>query len=573
MNPAETWLKGHEPLIRRGLRKTIALGLAGGILLIAQAWLLARVVNGAVFAHQSLADALPWLLAMLPVFLLRFLLTQLAERSAFELSARVQSDLRAAAYGQLRKLGPLWLNARSSGDMANRVSTGIEAIGGYYARWLPNRALSVMTPLAILAAVFPSDWVSGLALVLTAPLIPVFMILIGRGAEELNQRQWRQLARMSARFMDSLRGIATLKLFNASQRETEVVAAISESYRASSMKVLRVAFLSSLTLEFLSTISIAVVAVFIGFRLLWGEMLFLPGFFVLLLAPEYYLPLRSLGAHYHTRMEAIGAAEGLLEIAEAPLPEAAGPAAETADDEPIGVVFDNVAFDYAPDRPALAGVSFAARAGRVTALVGASGAGKSTLFNLLLGVAGPHRGGIEINGRRYGDFTGENWLSHIAWAPQRPHVFDGTVGDNIRLGRPQASMAEVEAAARAARAHGFIQGLPQGYDTPVGERGLGLSGGQVQRLALARAFLRKAPLVLLDEATAHLDQATEAEIVAAIAELARGRTVMMATHRPAILELADHIVVLKDGRVAESGSRDELLERHGGFAFLLAAGQ
>ncbi len=570
MNPVEAWLKAQQSRIRGPLNLALVLGLANGSLLILQAWLLAQAIYLTAIKQHALSAVLPWLFPLPPIFVLRFLLVQASERVAFDAGAQMQSELRAELYGRLQALGPLWLASRASGDLANRVATGIEALQGYYARWLPNRALSALLPIAILVAVFPADWVSGLVLVLTAPFIPVFMILVGKGAEELNQRQWRKLARMSARFLDSLQGITTLKLFNASRREARVVAEISEAYRDSTMKVLRVAFLSSVILEFLSTVSIAVVAVLIGFRLLWGDMTFLAGFFVLLLAPEYYLPLRSLGAHYHARMEAIGAAEGLVEILQQPVPEQPRGDVPVLD-APLGIAFRGVDFAYEAGRPALTGVTFNVEPGRVTALVGASGAGKSTVLNLLLGFAAPQRGSILVNGHDLSGFDNAAWLARVAWVPQRPHVFAGSVLENIRLARPGAALEEVEAAARAARAHEFIIDLPQDYDTRVGEGGVGLSGGQMQRLALARAFLKDAPLVLLDEATAHLDGQTQAAVMEAMGELASGRTVFMVAHRLSTLSLAHQVVVLEGGRVAEIGARAELLMRGGIFARLARA--
>ena len=573
LNPVEAWLKAQRSRLRGQLNQALALGMANGSLLILQAWLLARAIDLVAIKHQALPAALPWLWVLLPIFLLRFLLVRAAERVAFDAGAQIQGELRAELYGRLQTLGPLWLASRASGDLANRVAAGIEALQGYYARWLPNRALSALLPIAILVAVFPADWVSGLVLVLTAPLIPLFMILVGKGAEDLNQRQWRQLARMSARFLDSLQGIATLKLFGASRREARVVEEISQAYRRSTMKVLRVAFLSSVILEFLSTVSIAVVAVLIGFRLLWGDMAFLPGFFVLLLAPEYYLPLRSLGGHYHARMEAIGAAEGMLEIFEMPVPQQAARAdALPLPRAPLGVEFRGVGFAYESGRPALQDASFQAEPGRITALVGASGAGKSTVLQLLLAFARPQAGSIRVNGQDLSALDEGAWLAQVAWVPQRPHVFAMSVLDNIRLARPGASPEEVEAAARAARAHDFIVALPRGYHTLLGERGAGLSGGQIQRLALARAFLKDAPLVLLDEATAHLDGQTQAAVMQAIAQLARGRTLIMAAHRLGTLALADRVVVLERGRVAEAGGRAELLARGGVYARLARAG-
>ncbi|MDA8382633.1 MAG: thiol reductant ABC exporter subunit CydD [Betaproteobacteria bacterium] len=571
MTPSEAWLLRQQTAVRATLNRAIALGMANGIMLIAQAWLLAQAINAVALMHQPLHAALPDLLPMPILFLVRFGLVQAQERAAFAAAARVQGELREQLFRRLQALGPLWLAGRASGDLANRLGAGIDALEGYYARWLPHRALSALIPLAILVAVFPADWISGLVLVFTAPLIPLFMMLIGKSAEELNQRQWRVLARMSARFLDTLQGLTTLKLFNASRRETQVVAQISETYRLSTMKVLRVAFLSSVVLEFLSTVSIAVVAVLIGFRLLWHDLPFLPGFFVLFLAPEYYFPLRSLGAHYHARMEAIGAAEGLLEVFEAPLAEAPPPVSTSPlPPAPYRIEFLEVGFSYGPDRQALSGASFALEAGQVTAVVGPSGAGKSTLVNLLLGFGSPSSGRILVNGIDLSRFEPASWLAQIAWIPQRPHLFAGSVLDNVRMARHEASLDEIEAATRAARAHDFICNLPQGLDTVVGERGFGLSGGQIQRLAIARAFLKRAPLVILDEPTAHLDGATQSQVLAAIRELAHGRTLLMITHRVATLSLAQTAVVLEGGRVSEIGTPARLMAADGALARLAA---
>ncbi len=571
VTPSEAWLLRQRTGIRTTLNRAIALGMANGIMLIAQAWLLARAINAVALLHKPFHAALPDLLPMPLLFLVRFGLVQAQERAAFAAAARVEGELREQLFQRLQALGPLWLAGRASGDLANRLGAGIDALEGYYARWLPHRALSALIPLAILVAVFPADWISGLVLVFTAPLIPLFMMLIGKSAEELNQRQWRVLARMSARFLDTLQGLTTLKLFNASRREAQVVAQISETYRLSTMKVLRIAFLSSVVLEFLSTVSIAVVAVLIGFRLLWHDLPFLPGFFVLFLAPEYYFPLRSLGAHYHARMEAICAAEGLLEVFEAPLPEAPHPVATAPlPPAPYRIEFVEVDFSYSPDRQALSGASFTLEAGQVTAVVGPSGAGKSSLVNLLLGFGCPTNGRILVNGVDLSGLKPESWLGQIAWVPQRPHLFAGSVLDNVRIARHEASQDEIEAATRAARAYDFICSLPQGFDTVVGERGFGLSGGQIQRLALARAFLKRAPVVLLDEPTAHLDGATQAQVLAAITELARGRTLLMITHRIATLSVAQTAVVLEAGRVSEIGAPTRLLAADGALARLAA---
>ncbi|MGC8702623.1 MAG: thiol reductant ABC exporter subunit CydD [Thiomonas sp.] len=573
--PEELWLKSRKKDIRPALNRAVGLGLLAGWLIIVQAWLLARVVSEVIIEHRHLADVWAYLAAMLPIFALRFVLMRASENVAFEAAAQVRRDLRGRLYDHLQALGPLWLNRQSSGDLANSIVVGIDALEAYYARYLPSISLTALVPLSILVFVLPQDWVSGLVLLVTAPLIPIFMILVGKGTETMNQQQWQLLARMSARFLDSLQGLTTLKLFGVSRHEAEVVAVLTEDYRIGTMKVLRVAFLSSVVLEFLSTISIAMVAVFIGFRLFYGEMQFFNGFFVLLLAPEFYLPLRNMGTFYHARMEAIGAAQGLLKLLDTPIAPHAQPSGGTlklAAAQDVRIRFEAVTVRYADDlAPALDGLSFSAPARGLTALVGASGAGKSTALHALMALVQPVQGRILINDTPLSDLDPDDWLRHVAWVPQRPHVFEGTVRDNIALGQASASHTAVEHAARAAQAHDFIVALPQGYDTPLGERGMGLSGGQVQRLALARALLKPAPLVLLDEATAQLDAHTQAQVGEVILELARQRCVILAAHRLSTVLRADHVVVLDAGHVLEQGTPQALLAASGAFAALVQA--
>jgi len=569
-NDTAKWLRSLGRSADGPLRLAVALGTLGGLLLIPQAWLLAQALSAGVLGGAGLAQILPWMWPLPAIFLLRFALALTGERVAVRAATLIKEKLRADLFRHLQALGPAYARGRASGELAVAALEAVEALEPYYARYLPQLALVALIPLAILAFVFPQDWVSALVLLLSAPLIPLFMVLVGSGAERLNQRQWHKLARMSARFLDALQGLTTLKLFNASRREADLIARISEDYRHSTMAVLRVAFLSALVLEFFATVSIALVAVLIGFRLLRGEMGFEAGLFILLLAPEYYLPLRSLGAHYHARMEAIGAAARIVEVLEAPLPpRAAGGASRPALGRAIGIRFEDVHYAYEPGREALRGASFALEPGRLTALVGPSGAGKSTALNLLLGFVRAQRGRVLIDGHDLAALDPEYWLRHVAWVPQRAHLFEGSISDNIRLGDPAVGPEAVRAAARQAHADAFIERLPLGYDTPLGERGQNLSGGQVQRIALARAFLKDAPVVLLDEATASLDPDSEALIGAAIARLARNRTLLVVAHRLRTVRAAHGIVVLDAGRVLEQGSHATLARGGGLYARML----
>ncbi|HSQ82190.1 MAG TPA: thiol reductant ABC exporter subunit CydD [Casimicrobiaceae bacterium] len=567
----ENWLDAERALAQRAIAGAVGLGALAALLLVAQAWLLAWTLAGAVLQRTPLHQVLTQLWPLVPIVAGRFAVAALTEQTGMRGAVAIKEGLRDRLVRHLHELGPVFLHARHSGEVATAVVDGVEALESYYARYLPQKALALLVPVAILAFVLPRDWISALVLVASAPPIVVFMILIGSGAERRNQRQWRQLARMSAHFLDALRGLVTLKMFNAARREADVIARVSDEYRRSTMAVLRIAFLSSLVLEFFSAVGIALVAVLIGFRLLRGDLGLEAGLFVLLLAPEYFLPLRTLGTHYHARMEAIAAAERIAGILEAPVPGSARAVTRPALGRAFDLRFDDVHFAYEPGRDALRGASFALQPGRVAALVGPSGAGKSTVLNLLLGFVHAQRGRVLVGGHDLADIDPESWLAHVAWLPQRPHLFEGSILDNIRLGNPGASVEAVRAAAREADADEFIGRLRQGYDTPVGERGQNLSGGQVQRIALARAFLKDAPLVLMDEATASLDAETEARVVAALARLARGRSLLVVAHRLRTVVAADHVVVMDAGRVVEEGTHEALARAGGLYARLVRA--
>lgn len=570
----QAFLNGQKVRTAPYLSFSVAASLGNGFLLIIQAWLLALIIDGALFKAQGLSDISRYLWALCAVIAARAMMVALSSRMAFKAAAQVRHDVRIKLHKHLQKLGPLAVTREGSGALVNMLGEGIDALEGYYARYLPAMALAGMMPLAVLVFVFPHDWLSALVMIVTAPLIPFFMILIGKGAEALNQKQWKKLARMSGYFLDVIQGLTTLKLFNASRREANHIAKIADEYRRDTMGVLRVAFLSSFMLEFLSTVSIAIVAVLIGFRLLSGDMDFLYGFFVLVLAPEFYLPLRNMGAAYHARMEAIGAAEKMTELMATPLPPAPENPKFINDDDPIRVEFKNVYASYEEGRPALNGVSFGVSSGESAALVGPSGAGKSTIMALLLGFILPDQGQILINDIDLNELDRTAWREKIGWVPQNPHLFYGSVRDNIKLGMPDAPDGAVQEAARLCRASDFIGTLPQTYNTLIGERGYGLSGGQVQRIALARALLRSAPLMLLDEPSAALDRETETALQDTFLKHTEEKTVLTIAHRLHTIQKADQIIVLDQGQVVQRGAHKTLSKDKGGlYERLLAQGE
>lgn len=556
------------------LASMIVIALLSGLLIVAQSYGITRVIQQVFLEKQALAQVGMLLLAVAAVMLVRALLPWLSEFIAGHTASKAKSLMREMVMKRLFALGPAYASGERSGEVANTLTEGVEALDAFYSQLLPQMIVTFIVPVIILITVFACDMLSGIVLLVTLPILPVFMILIGKSADALTKKQWRTMNQMSAHFLDVLQGLTTLKLFNRSRAQSEIVGRISERYRVLTMKVLRLAFLSSFVMEMGATLSVALVAVEIGLRLLYGTIPFEYAFLVLLLAPEYYQPLRTIGTRFHSSMNSTAAAERIFDILDQPLPEQVQPSTQ-APEEPHTLRFDDVSFAYQQEdeeaKRALSRVSFEAKRGQKIALVGPSGAGKSTLASLLLRFIEPQSGQILVNNTPLRQLSAQEWRRHVAWIPQRPYLFDDSIAENIRFGRPDASLEEIKQAARQARIHDFIESLPQGYDTPIGERGARLSGGQVQRLSLARAFLKQAPILLLDEATANLDSQFEDLIVEELGKLDNNPLLFIIAHRLNTVRQADQILVLNEGRVVEEGTHRQLVTRNGLYCQLLAA--
>ena len=548
---------------RSWLALTIAFGFFSGLLTIGQARTVSLIISRVFLDGANLPAVRSLLGWTLLFFLLRTGMAWGSSISGKTIAVKVKTRVRKMLLDHLETLGPAFLQQERSGEISRTLVDGVEALDAYYSEYLPQLVLTALVPLSILIFVFPMDLLSGIILLVTAPLIPFFMLLIGNTAREITDRQYGILSRLSAQFLDSLQGLTTLKLFNQAKARTEVIADSSDRYRRTTMQVLRITFLSALALELLATLSTAVVAVQIGLRLLYFRISFEQAFFLLIIAPEFYLPLRQLGLRFHAGMEGQSAAERIFTILDTqPLrdPEARVESPASWSFPLQELALDQVSFTYPGESGAvLRGISLSLQAGEHVALVGESGAGKSTLASLILGFFPPGAGAVRVNGQPLGSLRLESWRESIAWVPQQPALFEETIAANIRLARPEASHQAVVRAARAAHLAGFIESLPRGYQTRIGEGGARLSGGQAQRLALARAFLKDAPLLILDEPTSQLDPGTETRLAAATRKLMEGRTVLTIAHRLNTICRADRILVLQEGRVIEEGSHQELM--------------
>ncbi|MFE6718739.1 thiol reductant ABC exporter subunit CydD [Streptomyces albidoflavus] len=553
MKPIDPRLLRYARATRFFLAAVVVLGALGAGLVIAQAMLLAELIVSSFEQRFDTGDLTTPLLLLAAVALGRALVSWLTELAAHRASAAVTSELRMRLVERAGQLGPGWLGGQRTGSLIALATRGVDALDDYFARYLPQLGLAVVVPVAVLARIVTEDWVSAAIIVVTLPLIPLFMALIGWATQSRMDRQWGLLSRLSGHFLDVVAGLPTLKIFGRAKAQAESIRRITHDYRRATLRTLRIAFLSSFALELLATLSVALVAVTIGMRLVHGDMDLYTGLVILVLAPEAYLPLRQVGAQYHAAAEGLAAAEEVFAVLETPVPDTGTRAA------PAGALaFEGVTVRYpGRDAPAVREAAFTVEPGETVALVGPSGCGKTTLLQAALGFVAPAEGRVTVGGTDLAEVDREQWHQRIAWVPQRPQLFAGTVAENVRLARPEASDAEVARALEQAGAQEFVAGLPSGAETELGEDGAGLSAGQRQRVALARAFLADRPVLLLDEPTASLDGASEEAVVEAVRRLAVGRTVLLVVHRPALLAVADRVVRLDEvaKASAEEGER------------------
>jgi ATP-binding cassette, subfamily C, bacterial CydD len=553
------------------LAVTVALGLAGAVLILLQADLLSRALAGAARGTGigALSGVLAWLGAVLAG---RAAAAAGGEAAALRAAAAVKSGLRRRLCAHVLRLGPQWLGGQQRGEITTVATRGLDSLDAYFARYLPRLVLAVAVPLAVLVRVAFADWISAVVIAVTLPLIPVFAVLIGWHTRTHTQRQWRLLAHLGGHFLDVVAGLPTLKLFGRARAQAEVIKTVTGAYREATMATLRVAFLSALALELTAALATALVAVEVGLRLLAGHIGYQTALLVLLLTPEAYLPLRSAGAEFHASADGTAAARRAFEILDTPLP-GAGPAAPGAkvDLSRENIVLRAVGLEYpGRGRPALDGIDLTVRPGEHIVLAGPSGAGKSSLLAVLLRFVSPGSGTITAGGTELAQIPADGWRAQIAWVPQHPHLFAATVAENIALGRPGARRPDIVAAARLATADDFIRRLPHGYDTPLREDARDLSAGQRQKIALARAFLRQAPVLLLDEPTAHLDPASAEAVMAAVETHMAERTVILVTHRPPPpqADRATRILVLDQGRLSGPGDPGGAPDQRAGLAMM-----
>lgn len=540
----------------------MAVGIGTTVCLVAQAVLLGSIVQQVLLDHAPRDRVVPQLVGLCGTFMFRAACSWSGELAAHRTSAQVTSTLRRQLLARAVALGPSWLATERTGELAASATQGVEALDAYFARYLPTAVLAALTPVVLLTFILWTDWPSFIILAVTASVIPLFMVLLGLEAKRTASNQWARLSGLSATFYDLLQGLPTLRAFGRARSGRRTLERANEEFRATTMSTLRVAFLSSLALEVLASVGTALVALFLGLRLLDGTVQLGMALAILVLAPEVYLPLRRAGAEFHASAEGQAAAERILDILDdGDQATEDRSSREAGGEHDLPVVAGNtirltdVEVRY-PGRsvPVLDGVDLTIEPGEHLAITGESGSGKSTLLSVMMGFVEPSHGAVTVGGVDLRSLSLRDWRRQIAWVPQRPYLVRGTIGDNLLLGNPDADSPALSRSIELSGLSGLVERLPGGLDTPVGEGGITLSAGERQRIALGRAILRDVPLVLLDEPTAHLDADREASLRDALGPWLDGRTVVVAAHRRGLVGRVDRTATLVGGQIVEVGS-------------------
>ncbi|GGP46345.1 heme ABC transporter permease/ATP-binding protein CydD [Shewanella saliphila] len=574
------WLKSQQPACGIFLKLSILCGWLNGVAIVGQAYCIARILQQVIMQNMSLHASNLEFIGLIGLLLLRAALAQVRERVSFEAGKRLRSDIRQAVLNKLVELGPVFIKGKPSGAWASLVFEQVEDLHDYYAKYVPQMMLAGFIPLLILVCVFPLNWAAGVILLVTAPLIPMFMILVGMGAADANRKNVKALARLSGHFMDRLKGLQTVKLFHRGDAELSNIESASEDFRSRTMSVLRLAFLSSAVLEFFAAVSIAVLAVYFGFSYLdhldfghYGVSISLfTGMFVLILAPEFFQPLRDLGTHYHAKAQAIGAAETLVELldyqVEGAKTDAHSPDKASFSVDAISIEAVNLEVFSVDGQRLLGPISFTLPAGEHWAIVGPSGAGKTSLLNALLGFL-PYKGQLMVNQQSLSSIAPSDWRRHLAWLGQDPQLFHGTVRDNVALANPQLTDSQIMTLLEQANISDFVTQHAQGLDLMISDQSAGVSVGQAQRFALARALAQPAKLFLLDEPTASLDAQSEQFVLASLQTAMQGVSGLTVTHRLDDLSAMDKVLVMDKGLIVQQGEVSELLGSEGLLAQML----
>ena len=558
-------------LEKLGAAIALTSGWLGGLLTVAQAWFLATIIDAVFLQKQDLQQVWAHMLWLLGIYFAKAGLIFISDYSSSQLAIRVKNSLRHNTLNKIAELGPIYATGEKTGELSLTLLDGIESVDAYYSQYLPQLVFALAIPVTMLIFVFPLDILTGVVFIITAPLVPFFMILIGRYAESLTQKQYGTLSILAAHFYDVLQGITTLKIFGRSKDQAGMIREISDHYREITMRVLRITFLSSLALELLTTLSTAIIAVEIGLRLIYGKIQFQQAFFLLILAPEFYFPLRQLGLKFHAGMSGVTASKRIWQILDTELPglddSKIKPELET---HPFALNFEeirleNITFKYpGRDIDSLIGINLTLKKGN-TALIGTTGSGKSTVSSLLMRFIEPAQGKIQVDGNLLTSISADIWRGSISWVPQNPYLFFDSVRENLLISKPQATQEDLEQACQRAGILETILALPEKFETRIGERGSFLSGGQAQRIAIARAFLKNAPLIILDEPTSNLDVETEQDLSMSIRELTRNKITLTIAHRLNTIIGANVIYLLEKGRIVDFGTHAEMLQRGGAY--------